>query len=276
MTNDETILREVDQALAEDETSKSLRKNLPALAGAAIIVVLGVGGWQLWSSQREAAAAKASADYDAAMKETDPDKSAAALQSIADKGGAYAALASMRLAAEHALHGEREEALALYRKVYGSGAGSKRLKDMARLRAAHLSLADGREEVLKDVGPLETDETAIGHYARETLALAALKAGDYQTAEEMFRRAASSPDAPEAIRLRAAEFAALAGAGKAGVEFPAIAENEETGVDRYLESLEEAGSDLSSLVNEGGAGQETETPAEPPSDAAPQAPEGKE
>lgn len=248
MTNDETILREVDQALAEDSTAESIRKNLPAIIGAALIVIGGVGGWQFWTSQRAAAAAKASAAYDEALKLADADKSVAALEALAAKGGGYATLAKLRLAGEFASKGENEKALGLYREVYGSGGGSKRLRDMARLRAAYLSLADGRDAVLKDVGSLETDKTEIGFYAREALALAALRAGDYQSAEEMFRKAASSPDAPEPVRLRGAEFAALAGAGKAGVVLPEIEESTKSDVDRYFETLEQAGSDLSSIV----------------------------
>lgn len=271
VTNDETILREVDQALAEDQTSQTLTKNLPAVLGAALLFVAGVGGWQLWSSQRAAASAKESAAFDEALKQAGAEDGTKSLEAIAAKPGAYAALAKMRLAGEHAAKNEREKALELYRAVYSGGAGSKRLKDMARIRASYLSLSDGRDAVLKDLGDLETDKTALGFYARESIALAALKAGDYQSAEEMFRKAASAPEAPEPIRLRAGEFAALAGAGKAGIELPVIEESAKSDADRYLEGLEQAGSDLSTIV-EGGAEASTESgkvaedaaPANPP------------
>lgn len=271
MTNDETILREVDQALAEDKTSQSIRKNLPAIIGAALIIVVGVGGWQLWSAQREAAAVKASAAYDKALEGAGDEKSVAALEALAGESGGYAAMAKMRLAAGHAEKGEREKALGLYREVYGASAGSRRLKDVARLRAGYLALEDGREALLKDVGALETDKTAIGYYAREIIALAALKAGDYQSAEEMFRKAAIAADAPESIRLRAGEFAALAGAGKAGVAFPEVKESEKSDVDRYLENLEKAGSDLSSIVTGDSAPAAETAPAGEPAE-----PEGNE
>ncbi len=283
MTNDDTILREVDQALAQDQTSQSFQKNLPAIIAAAAIVVVGVGGWQFWNVQHRAAAEKASAVYDEALKSADETKSTEALTALADESGGYAALANMRLAGERATHGDREAALGLYREVYGSGAGSKRLKDMARLRAAYLSMADGRDAVIKDIGALETDKTAIGFYAREILALAALKAGDYQSAEQMFRKAASAPDAPESIRLRGAEFAALAGAGKAGVELPVIEESQKSETERYLETLEEASGDLSSVLKPGTpAPEETVAPeagavsSDAPPSNEPADPEGNE
>ena len=274
MTNDETILREVDQALAEDQTSQTLTKNLPAVIGAAVLVVASVGGWQLWSSQRAAAAAKMSAAFDEALKQSGAEEGTKAFEAIAAKGGAYAALARMRLAGEHAAKNEREKALELYRAAYGDSAGSKRLQDMARIRASYLSMQDGREAALKDLGDLETDKTALGFYARESIALAALKAGDYQSAEEMFRAAASAPEAPEPIRLRAGEFAALAGAGKAGIEMPAFDVSAKSDVDRYLEGLEQAGSDLTSIV-EGGA-QEPAASEPVADDAAPSNPESGE
>ena len=274
VTNDETIMREVDQALAEDQTSKTLTKNLPIVIGAALLVVAGVGGWQLWSAQRAAASAKTSAAFDEALKKSGTDEGTKELQSIANGSGAYAALAKMRLAGELAAKNEREKALELYRAVYSGNAGSKRVKDMARIRASYLSLQDGREAVLKDLGDLETDKTALGFYARESIALAALKAGDYQGAEQMFRTAASTPEAPEPIRLRAGEFAALAGVGTAGVELPPFEASTKSEVDRYLEGLQQAGSDLSSVV-EGGA-QEPAANEPVADDAAPSNPESHE
>jgi hypothetical protein len=280
VTNDETILREVDQALAEDKTSQALKKNLPAIVGAAVMVVVGVGGWQLWTQQRAVAATKASAAYDDALKTGGDEKSIAALEGIAAESGGYAALAKMRLAGERAAKGDREKALALYREVYGQSAGTKRLKDMARIRAGYLALADGRDAVLKDVGALETDETAIGFYAREIIALAALNAGDFQNAEQLFRKAASSAEAPETVRIRAEEFAALAGAGKAGVKFPAIEESKKSDVERMMDQLEEAGSDLSSIVGSGGEAAPGDAPSaadENPAETLPAAaPEGNE
>lgn len=248
MTNDDTMLREVDQALAEDETAYTIQKNLPAVIGAALIIVVGVGGWQFWNHQRAQAAAKQSAAYSEALRLAGSAEGTAALEAIAANRDGYGAVARMRLAAEKAADGDSAAAIDLYRKVYEGGGASKRMKDVARLHAAYLSISEGREAVLKDIGDLETDGTQLGFYAREIIALAALKAKDFQSAEEMFLRAASSPDAPESVRLRAGEFAALAAAGKAGVEFPVFEHDTKTDAERYLEGLEEAGSDLSSVL----------------------------
>ncbi|MCB2112913.1 MAG: tetratricopeptide repeat protein [Parvularculaceae bacterium] len=287
MTNDDTMLREVDQALAEDETAETIQKNLPAVIGAALIVVAGVGGWQFWNHRHDKNAAVQSAAYSQAVVMSGTDEGTAALEAIAAKKGGYAAIARMRLAAEKAAAGETGAAIDLYRKVYEEGGASKRLKDAARLHAAYLSVDEGRDAVLKDIGELDTDETQIGFYAREIVALAAFKAEDYQAAEEMFLRAAASPNAPEPVRSRAGEFAALAAAGKAGVEFPTFERDTRSDAERYLEGLEEAGGDLSSILGtddgadahsdesaDDAAAPESEPAAEAPAD--PQAQEGNE
>jgi hypothetical protein len=249
VTNDETIMREVDQALAEEKASEGIRKNLPLIVAAGLAVVAGVGGWQFWSAQREAKAVAASAAYEKALKAGSDEERIAALEKLGGDSGGYAILAKLRLAGEAAGKGERDKALGFYREVYAAAAGSKRLKDAARLKAGYLALDVGRDAVLKDVGVLETDDTAIGYYAREIIALAALEAGDFQAAEQMFRKAASDPKAPQSIQLRAGEYAALASAGKAGVKFPAVEQSKKSEDELYLEQLEKAGSDLSTVLD---------------------------
>lgn len=248
MTNDDTILREVDQALAEDKTAAEIKKNLPLIIGAAVAVVAGVGGYQAWRSSKTAAAEKASLAYQAAVEAGEGEEGERALESLAAAGGGYGLIAKMQLAGEHASHGETAKALALYREAYAAPGGSKRIKDLARIRAAYLAMAEGRDAVIKDIGQLETDASPLGHYAREILALAALEANDFQTAETMFLKAASDLTAPEPVRGRAKEFAALATAGKSGVALPSFAGSDKSDVELMMEQLEAAGSDLSSII----------------------------
>lgn len=248
MTTDDPLLREVDQALAEDKTATEFKKNLPLIIGAAVIAIGGVGGYQFWQSSRAAAAEKASIAYEDAAKAGEGAEAEKQLEALSAGDGGYAVVAKMRLAGEHASHGETGKALSLFREVYASSDASKRVKDLARIRAAYLGAGEGRDAVIKDVGPLEADTTALGHYAREILALAALKAGDYQTAETMFLKAAASLEAPEPVRARAKEFAALAAAGKSGAALPAFEASMKSDAELLMEQLEAAGSDLSSII----------------------------
>jgi len=220
VANDESILREVDQELTEERLWTRFREQGPRYIAAAVVLIAFVGGWQFWKANKERAAAKSAVEFRdaAAQLETSPVDGRAALSAFSEEASAgYSVLADLRLAASLAEGGERLSALDAYRKVYGNNGASKRLAQIARIRAAMLSLDDGRDEVIRDLGDLESDATAIGFYARELAGVAALNAGDYETAKGIFERAVINLDAPSPVRRRAEEFAALASAGKAGV-----------------------------------------------------------
>lgn len=220
MANDESILREVDQSLAEDDQAQFFQKNVPLLIGGAAAIVALVAGMQFWSAQKNSAAEKSAIGFEEAVRtlEEDPEAGRAALASFKDEASAgYGVLSDMRRAASLAGGGERLAALEIYRAIYGNGAAPKRMKHLARLRAASLALEDGRDAVLSDLGDLQNDSSVIGFYAREIAGVAALNVGDYETAKAIFERAAESTDAPQAVRIRAEELAALAASGKAGV-----------------------------------------------------------
>lgn len=220
MTNDETAFREIEQAIAEDQQLAFFRKFGPAVIGGAAAIVFGVGGWQFWQMRQAAAAQKAAAEFKTATETltSAPEDGWVALEAFsAEAPRGYAVLADMRRAASLAGAGKREEALAVLRDVYAAGGTPKRLRELARLRAAALALADGRDAVLNDLGDLAQETSAMGHYAREMMGIAALEATDFESALSIFRNAADDVAAPEPLRQRAAELAALAAAAKSGV-----------------------------------------------------------
>ena len=112
------------------------------------------------------------------------------------------------------------------------------MRDLARLRAGYLSLSDGRDSVLEDLGDLPSGSSAYAFHAQEISGLAALEEEDYETALSIFRQLSIDLGAPVAIRDRAEDFAALAASGKAGVNI--------TGEARI--------DDLLSAINDGAAG----------------------
>ncbi|MEL7240669.1 MAG: hypothetical protein AAGK78_17555, partial [Planctomycetota bacterium] len=68
MDNDESVLREVEQGLAEDRQMDFIRKQGPYLAAAAAAVVLTVGGWQFWTDQSRRAAEKSAVAFREAVE----------------------------------------------------------------------------------------------------------------------------------------------------------------------------------------------------------------
>ena len=280
MANDESILREVEQELAEDRQSEMFSKYGPMLIGAGAAIVIGVAGWQFWHARADATAKSQALEFNAAVELLAEDQEAgrAALGAVAETGGGYGVLADLQRAASFARGGERLSAVELYRAIYANGAAARQIRDYARLRAGYLSLADGRDAVLSDLGGLADGEGLYSLYAREITALAALGAEDYETAQSMFRQLSVDIAAPAPLRTRAEDFAALAAAGKAGVNITGDARVEDL-VRAIGEATPEAPVDDADAVSEAAptasdAASESDAPeagASEPESAAPNA-----
>ncbi|WP_425409193.1 tetratricopeptide repeat protein [Hyphococcus sp.] len=243
MANDESALREVDQELAEERQWSEFRRQGPLVIGAAIAVVAGVAGWQIWNHVQKSTAEENAIEYSNALEVLAEDSVAgrASLETVAKDTSGYGALAALQRAGSYAAGGERLKAVEIYREIAGGGAPN-RVKQLAQLRAGYLSLVDGRDAVIDVLGDLPEAEGRFGYYAREIMALAALDAEDYETAQSSFRQLSLDMSAPEGVRSRAEEFAALASAAKAGVNISG---------ETRLEDLLEAVGDASAPVEDG-------------------------
>ena len=218
-TEGEGALRDVERQMAADRQTELVRKFTPAFVAFGVAATLGVGGWQLWKADQAKRAEAATTEYRAVLEKSaqngaDAVAALSKFSETAPKG--YAVLADMRRAAALAAT-DRVGALALYRKIAADKDAARRLRDVARLRAGYLAFSDGRDAVLKDLGELPNDASALGALARELSALAAFEAGDYEGAKQMFEKLAVDPDASDGVKRRAEGLAALAAAAKAGV-----------------------------------------------------------
>lgn len=252
MANEDSALREVDKELAEDRQWALFRQHGPAIIAGAIGVVVMVGGWQFWNASKDTAAKQDALVYRSAIELLVEDQEAGrqALGALADdSSGGYSVLARLQEGASFARNGERLAALAAYRDVMNNGAANKRVRELAQLRTAHLSLPDGRDAVLEELGKLPDAESVNGYYAREISALAALNAKDYETAFAMFERASIDLGAPEPVRARARELAALADSGRAGVNITG-----ETQLDDLVQALDGAAAGLGGADTEDHSG----------------------
>ncbi len=220
MANEDSVLKEVDQELAEDRQWAMFRKYGPAAMAGALAIVVGVGGWQFWNGYKDRIAKEQALEYRNAVDllVEDADGGRAALGAIAEgEASGYSVLSELQRAASYARDGERVAAIAAFEGIYTKGSTPKRVKDLARLRAAYLSLNDGRDAVMKHLGGLPNEGGAFSYHASEVSGLAALEAKDYETALSIFRLLSVDLAAPAAVKARAEDFAALAASGKAGV-----------------------------------------------------------
>ncbi len=218
MANEDSALREVDEALEEERQWAFFRDNGPALIVGAVLLVAGVAGWQGWSHMRTQAAEEQALEFDNAVDllAQDPTAGRTALAAVAEDGGGYGALAALRQANSYAAGGERLRAIEIYREI-ANGDAPRRLREFAQLRAALLSLNDGRDAVMGDLGDLAEGEGAYSYHAREILGVASLNEKDYESAVVAFNELSLDMNAPEGVRERATEFAQLAEEARAGV-----------------------------------------------------------
>lgn len=239
MANEDTAFREVDQELAEERQWAIFQKFGPIIIAGAVAIVLAVGGWQFWNARQNNIAKQQALEFNTAVEllaENEAD-GRIALKAISDEGASgYSVLAEMHRAASFSRSGERLSAIEAYRSIYNSNVAPRNVRDLARLRAAYLSLSDGRDSVMQDLGDLTQNGSAFAFHAQEVSGLAALNAEDYETALSVFRQLSIDLGAPAAIRERAEDFAALAASGKAGVNIKGEAQ-----LDDILSAIGEGG-----------------------------------
>jgi hypothetical protein len=276
VANEDSALREVDQELAEDQQMAMFRKYGPATIAAGVSLVLAVGGWQFWNAHTVSVAKEKALEFNNAidLMAEDADQGRTALGAIAEDGASgYAILAELQRAASYARDGDRAAAIGVYRQIYENNSTPRRIRDLARLRASYAALNDGRDAVMAHLGDLPNEDGAFASHAAEVSGLAALEARDYETALSIFRLLSVDLGAPEAVRARAEDFAALADAGKAGVNITG-----ETRVDDLLKVIGAAPDDAAEVPapveddpasdagddNEAGAQDSAEAVTEPP------------
>ena len=233
MANEDSVLREVNEALEEERQWAFFQKNGPALIAGAVLLVAGVAGWQFWTHMQTEAAKKQAIEFRNAVEllAENPEAGRSALETVAAENGGYGALAALRRANSYASGGERLKAIEIYREV-AAGDAPRRLREFAQLRAALLSLNDGRDAVMSDLGDLPDAEGPYRYHTKEILGLASLNAKDYESAVSTFETLSLDETAPAGVRDRATEFAQLAKEARAGVRISG-----DIAVEDLLESL---------------------------------------
>lgn len=214
----ELLIREVDEELKQEQLQVLWKKHGNLLVAAVTALVLGVAGWQAWKAWDTSQRAKAGDAFSAAMaslQQGKRDEALAQLGKVATEGTAgYQVLADFKLADLKLASGDREGAIALFERV-AVGKGDEIYRDMARLKVAYLQLDGGDPAAVSaSVAQLAVETSPWRHSAREIQALAAVKAGDVAAAEELFRKLADDPAAPQGVRARAAEMLNAGGKAK--------------------------------------------------------------
>jgi hypothetical protein len=213
------VFEEVEEQLRADRYKALALKTLPWVAGvlvAALLVALGVWGYQTYRSQ---AAAKASEQYAQALDAFNAGKTDEAYRLWGEvakgQSKAYKSLALMHQGGVRLGQNKTAEAVKLFDEA-ATAAPNDIIGDVARLKSAFALLDTAPyKDMEARLTPLTKDGRPYRPQAIEALAFAKIMAGDLKGAREQFGVVALLPDSGQGARDRANAAKALIDSGSA-------------------------------------------------------------
>ncbi len=214
MAEPDTFMREVDEAVRQDQYKKLWDRYGVFALGAAALIVVGVAGYKGWSYWQEKRAQDAGAKFTQALLMEDGADAAKAremLTALAESGPeGYRVLARFQLAAAEAKAGDIDKAVADYDALAIDPGVDPILQGHATLQAAALRLdkADYAEMERRLKGLVDSN-SAWRFSARELLGLSAYRLNNVHEAERQFSALLGDQGTPPNLRERADMMLAL-------------------------------------------------------------------
>lgn len=245
------IFEEVEEELRQDDYRKFWDQYGAWIIGAALAIIAVAAGYQLWLYMRTSSLEQASDAFVAAQTELEAEQAvqaAASFEALAGDGPqGYALLALLQRAAIAVDAGDTDAAGAFYDEA-ASRSSDPLIRDLAILKGVWV-----RWETLSynDIELRLRDLIAVDapyrYLARESIAAAALRDGDFDKAEEDYQFLNLDFNTPPGVKIRAQEaLALLAQRATDEVEGPAsegAAEEETAPEETVAEDAGEAGDD---------------------------------
>jgi hypothetical protein len=217
VSNDTTegFVQEVHQRLREEQLMTNARKYAPMLIGAVIVLLLAVGGWQLWQGYQLGEARKGAVEFSAAQQlaaNGDMDRAKAAFLALTTHGPqTYRTMARLEYGAILALQGDLDPALHAFDQA-AAETGDPTIKQTAQLRAAYIAAeTQDFDTVQRRLQPIIDSHSRLSYLAQELLAVQAWKAGKYDLARSTLETVSLAFSAPQSVRDRAQEFLSVIG-----------------------------------------------------------------
>ena len=212
---EDVFMREVDDALREDELKTFLEKYGKPLLAAVVIGLLALGGWLWWSGEQKAEAGERGEAYTQALDDLDAGNLAGAderLATIAEGNSGSAVSAKLMRAGIALEQGNTQQAVALYEEVAENSGAPQPYRDLATIRAVAANF-DTRPpaDVIARLKPLAVEGNPWFGVAGELVGMAYLKQDKPKLAGPLFAQIARDEDLPQSLRGRARQLAGLLG-----------------------------------------------------------------
>ena len=213
------IFDETEENLRADKWMTIVKKALPwvsAVLALALVITLGIWGFQSW---QENVTAKSSVAYQAAIEanaKSDTATAKAKFQDLAKTGNAaYKTMALMQLGALAVTDNKTDEAVKDFDQAAKAG-GDPMMSDLAALKAAYLVMDKAPfADISKRLTPLTADKRPLAPLAKEALAMAKLQSGDVKGARSDLQVLSVGLDVPAGIKQRAAMVVEVIDSGAA-------------------------------------------------------------
>ena len=200
------VFEEVDQSLRQDAAQKLWKQTWPFLAAAFVLMLILVGGWEIWKAQ---SAAKIDADakvFDTAttaLRKPDLPAARQAFVQLGQGNGGFAAIANMMAAEVEAQAGNDPAAIELALKA-AAEKDKGLMGAIATLKLAYIKADAAKlEEIETLVKPVIARGGPAAALARELVAAKALEAGNVDRARSEYQVLSLDVEAPDAMRQRA-------------------------------------------------------------------------
>lgn len=212
----DAFLREVDDALREDQMVTALRRYGKAVGAGLVLGLVALGGYLWWGHYQDQQSATRAEQLTIALDQIEasrPDLANKSLDALA-AGGDHGSAVVARLVEAGLLmkQGKAQDAATRYAAVAADDGAPQTYRDFATLRQVSINYDQMKpDEIIAKLKPLAAPGAPWFGAAGELLGMAYLKQGKKELATPLFGAIAKDKDQPESLRARVRQIASQLG-----------------------------------------------------------------
>jgi hypothetical protein len=210
------LLREVDEAVRQEETAQFAQRYGKMLVAALVLFLAAFGGWLFWQDHREGQLEEGSEEFVGALDELQAgnvDTADRELAVIAGDGAAAAEAGARILQAGIAANkGEAAQAAEMLFALAADEDAPQVYRDLAAIRGVAADYDRMEPQAVIDrLKPLAVPGNPWFASAAELVAMAYMRQGKRELAGPLFAAIAQDEEAPQTLRSRARQMSGLLG-----------------------------------------------------------------
>ncbi len=212
----DVLLREVDDALRQDEMMGVFKRYGRPAAAAVALGLAGLAGYLWWGESQKQATGERGEQFTLALDAIEAGQLEAGDRQLAplasESAGGTSAAASLMRAGIALEQGKRDEAAKLFARVSADSKAPQPFRDLATVREVAVRFDSmAPQQVVDRLKPLAVPGNPWFASAGELVGIAYLKQGKAELAGPLFAAIARDKNTPESLRARVRQLAGLLG-----------------------------------------------------------------